>query len=305
MELYQIRYFLAVAESLSFTRASERVFVSQPALTKAIQRLEETLGGRLFDRANSNVQLTPFGRALLPRLQELQALADGARHQARRLCAEPRDVVRVGVMSSIEMGGLLQRLSSDEGGLADVELSFQEGDQAELTQALDEGALDLAVLACLEDLPRRYRTESLLEEDYVLTFGDDHRFHGRDRIELAELNRENYCLRTHCEAFNAVWALLDERGVRLQVVHRADREDWAQAFVRANLGVSLMPRSLARAAGLDCASVSDLPVRRQITLATHTARPIGAGLAQVMSGLAPCRLGLAEPGGGAAHSAPC
>ena len=66
MELYQIRYFLAVADTLNFTRASERSFVSQPALTKAIQRLEEAIGGRLFDRTKNSVQLTDLGRGMLP-----------------------------------------------------------------------------------------------------------------------------------------------------------------------------------------------------------------------------------------------
>ena len=62
MELYQIRYFLAVADTLNFTRASERSFVSQPALTKAIQRLEEAIGGRLFDRHESHADGAPVYR---------------------------------------------------------------------------------------------------------------------------------------------------------------------------------------------------------------------------------------------------
>src|SRR3954467_3331403 len=63
MELYQIRYFLAVAETMNFTRASERSFVSQPALTKAIQRLEETIRGRLFERTANSVEHTRLGSA--------------------------------------------------------------------------------------------------------------------------------------------------------------------------------------------------------------------------------------------------
>jgi LysR family hydrogen peroxide-inducible transcriptional activator len=101
MELYQIRYFLAVAETLNFTRASERSYVSQPALTKAIQRLEETLGGRLFDRGKSAVQLTDFGRALLPNLQQVYDSALQARDEARRLAHPKREQVRVGVMCTI------------------------------------------------------------------------------------------------------------------------------------------------------------------------------------------------------------
>ena len=75
MELYQIRYFLAVADTLNFTRASERSFVSLPALTKAIQRLEQAVGGRLFDRAKTPVQLTELGQAMLPSLRQIHLSA--------------------------------------------------------------------------------------------------------------------------------------------------------------------------------------------------------------------------------------
>ena len=102
MELYQIRYFLAVADTLNFTRASERSFVSQPALTKAIQRLEDTIGGRLFDRAKNAVQLTELGRAMLPNFRQIYESANHAREEARRLTREQKEVVRVGVMCTAQ-----------------------------------------------------------------------------------------------------------------------------------------------------------------------------------------------------------
>lgn len=103
MELYQIRYFLNLADTLNFTRASERSFVSQPALTKAIQRLEETVGGRLFDRTKSSVQLTDLGRAMLPTFQQLFNGAQEAKEQARRLTAVQHTAVQVGLMCTVDM----------------------------------------------------------------------------------------------------------------------------------------------------------------------------------------------------------
>src|SRR6476469_1703893 len=107
MELYQIRYFLAVAETLNFTRASERSFVSQPALTKAIQRLEEAIGGRLFDRTKNSVQLTDLGTAMLPNFRQIYESANEAREHARRLTRERRHAVRVGVMCTIDFHQVL------------------------------------------------------------------------------------------------------------------------------------------------------------------------------------------------------
>src|SRR4051794_38181397 len=138
MELYQIRYFLAVAETLNFTRASERAFVSQPALTKAIQRLEETIGGRLFDRTKSSVQLTELGRAMLPNFRQIFDTAQATREQARRLTRPQREVVRVGVMCTIDFQQVLPGFAESQERHG-IELQFREGNLEALTDELDRG----------------------------------------------------------------------------------------------------------------------------------------------------------------------
>ena len=127
MELYQIRYFLAVADTLNFTRASEKAFVSQPALTKAIQRLEQTVGGRLFDRAKTPVQLTELGQAMLPSLRHIHDSAVLAQEQARGLARSRRHAVRVGVMCTIDFHEVLPGFVESQDGRSAVDLSFREG----------------------------------------------------------------------------------------------------------------------------------------------------------------------------------
>jgi DNA-binding transcriptional LysR family regulator len=102
--LRDLRYFVAVAEELSFTAAAARLFVSQPALSKQVRRLEHTLRVPLFDRARRSVRLTPAGQALLPRARRLLAAwEDTARHVARADAAARR-VLRVGVQTGIGRG---------------------------------------------------------------------------------------------------------------------------------------------------------------------------------------------------------
>jgi DNA-binding transcriptional LysR family regulator len=146
MELYQIRYFLAVVDTLNFTRASERSFVSQPALTKAVQRLEEAIGGRLLDRTKNTVQLTDLGRAMLPSLRQIYDSSLQAREQARRLTSKHRDLVRVGVMCTIDFQQVLPGFADcleDNGAL---ELRFKENSLEGLTDALDQGDIDMGIL---------------------------------------------------------------------------------------------------------------------------------------------------------------
>ena len=266
MELYQIRYFLAVADTLNFTRASEKVFVSQPALTKAIQRLEQTVGGRLFDRAKTPVQLTELGQAMLPSLRQILDSAVLAQERARGLARSRLHAVRVGVMCTIDFHEVLPGFVESQDGTSAVDLSFREGNLELLTDALDRGQIDLGVMCSPDDTPRRFRSLPLFREHYVLAIGDDHRFGGRTGIELAELHRERYCERSMCEFSSWIEAKLDARGIELEVVQQSAREDWIQALVRANFGVAFMPMSIARAAELAYVLTTDLPIVREVSL---------------------------------------
>lgn len=285
MELYQIRYFLAVADTLNFTRASERSFVSQPALTKAIQRLEETIGGRLFDRTKNSVQLTELGRRMLPNFRQIYDTTNHAREEARRLTGEQKKVVRVGVMCTLDFQHVLPGFVGSQEGHSDVELSFQEGNLEALTDALDQGDVDVGIMCSPYEIPKRFAATRLFSEDYVLAIGDDHRFSGRASVEMTELNRERYCERVMCEFSTYIERLLRNRGVELEVVQQSSREDWIQAMVRANFGVAFMPISIARAGGLGYVTMTDLPIVREVVLLTQAERPIGTAQQIVIDSL--------------------
>lgn len=285
MELYQIRYFLAVADTLNFTRASERSFVSQPALTKAIQRLEEAIGGRLFDRTKNSVQLTELGLGMLPNFRHIYETANHAREEARRLMRMQRKVVRVGVMCTIDFHQVLPGFVESQEGRTEVELSFREGNLEALTDALDQGDVDLGIMCSPYEMPKRFAATPLFREDYVLAIGDDHRFSGRTSVEMAELNRERYCERVMCEFSTYIERLLRDRGVRLEVVQQSSREDWIQALVRANFGVAFMPISIARAARLAYVTMSDVPIVREVSVLTQAERPTSAAQQAVIDSL--------------------
>ena len=285
MELYQIRYFLAVAETLNFTRASERSFISQPALTKAIQRLEETIGGRLFDRTKNSVQLTELGRAMLPNFRQIFESADQARAQARRLLHEKRETVRIGVMCTIDFHQVLPGFGRCQDGHADIALHFREGNLEALTDALDRGEVDLGIMCSPWEIPRRFRALPLFSEDYVVAIGDDHRFGGRTEIEIGELHREHYCERILCEFSTWIERLLRARGIALEVVQSSAREDWIQALVRANFGVAFMPRSIADGARLAYVHTADVPIVRDVAILLQAERPVGAAQQLVIDSL--------------------
>ena len=286
MELYQIRYFLAVSDTLNFTRASERSFVSQPALTKAIQRLEETVGGRLFDRTKNSVQLTPLGHAMLPNFRQIYESANHARDEARRLTRDQKEVVRVGVMCTIDFHQVLPGFVESQEGRSEVTLMFSEGNLEGLTDALDLGDVDVGIMCSPYEIPKRFHALPLFREDYVLAIGDDHRFLGRASVAMAELDRERYCERVMCEFSVYIERLLRSRGVVLEVVQKSAREDWIQALVRANFGVAFMPVSIAEAAGLSYVHMADVPIVREVSVLVQAERPTSVAQQAVIDSLA-------------------
>jgi LysR family transcriptional regulator, hydrogen peroxide-inducible genes activator len=276
MELHQIRYFLALADTLNFTRASERSFISQPALTKAIQRLEETVGGRLFERAKNTVQLTGLGSAMLPNFRQIYASTNLAREQADRFTREQKEIVRVGVMCTIDIEPLLPVLMGKSERQGAFGLSFFEGSFESLTDSLDRGEIDLGIMCSAYEIPKRFKVTKLFNEDYVVAVSGDHRFSGRGHIEMAELHREHYCERMLCEYSSYIGHLLNQRGIALQTVQQSNREDWIQSFVRADFGVAFMPLSIARSANLDYVVTADCGVVRNVSVFLQAERPVTA-----------------------------
>ena len=104
MEMHQVRYFLAVSETLNFTRAAERCNVAQPSLTRAVQKLEEELGGQLFRRERSRTHLTDLGRLMYPHLQALYDASVAARAEAEDFRRLKRASLNLGVMCTNRPG---------------------------------------------------------------------------------------------------------------------------------------------------------------------------------------------------------
>ena len=170
----------------------------------------------------------------------------------------------MGVMCTIDFHPVLPGFVESQEGRNEVALSFREGNLEALTEALDQGDVDLGIMGSRYDIPRRFEATPLFREDCVLAIGDDHRFNGRATIELAELDRERYCERVMCEFSACIERLLNAQGVRLEVVQQSSRKDWIQALVRANFGVAFMPLSIATAAGLAHVRTANVPIVRAV-----------------------------------------
>ena len=161
MEMHQLRYFLAAARMLSFTRAAEFCSVSQPALTTAIKKLETGLGSPLFHREGRRLCLSDFGRRMQPHLAHIVEQTEVAETVAESFRLLNHEPVRLGVMSTIGPLGMARFLASFEQDCPGVEVAVHESSPDRLADKLNADELDLAILNALDGFGEGYRSEAL------------------------------------------------------------------------------------------------------------------------------------------------
>src|SRR4051812_36025893 len=243
MEMHQVRYFLAVADTLNFTRAAEQCHVSQPALTRAIQQLEEELGGLLLRRERKLTHLTDFGRLIEPHLRQLSADAEAAKSTAKRFLNLEEAQIRLGVMCTIGPARFMGFLAAFRTANPGCELTLVEGVPGGLAQMLLAGDLDLAVMAQPEAFNERLDVLPLYRERFGIAFPTGHRLETQNRIRITDVAGETYLRRINCEYRDYLAERLRECGVAVRVGFQSEREDWIQMMVAAGFGVCFRPNS--------------------------------------------------------------
>lgn len=266
MNFNQIRYFLAVADSLNFTSAAESCAVSQPALSKAIRNLEATLGADLFDRNAQRVVLTDFGRTMrvhFERIEDNRRKALDAARVAAKASSEP---LNVGVMCTIgprRFSRFLETLRDDH---PHIEVTLHDVTAAVIPQLLLSGGLDCVFCARAAQHDQRFQVVDLFEEHLVVAFAEGHRFGDLAAVPLAEIAREPYLDRLHCEFRDDFLEFTKGSGLELDVALRSEREDWILELLEKGLGVSIMPANSAPSSPLAHRPISDLPSLRKLEL---------------------------------------
>jgi DNA-binding transcriptional LysR family regulator len=264
LELQQVRYFLALCRTLNFTRAAEACNVTQPALTRAIQRLEDELGGPLLYRERSLTQLTPLGRTMMPHLEAMVRAAEAVSQAAAELRRQT-PLLRVGLVDGLSASLIAGSLAELERRFSGLELHLQSDDQKTLIESLLQGETDAALLLDDGDLPERLDCWKLLHEGCRAVFQQGHAFEHEAYVKLPALAAETV---VRGDGWGGVWVRFGCDSHRL----RATSWDQAQHMVAVGLGVALLPQHVAVLPGLLARPVPEAGEMRAVVLAAVNGR---------------------------------
>jgi len=273
MEMQQVRYFVALAGTLNFTRAAEQCNVSQPALTRAIQQLEYELGGPLFHRERGNTHLSELGRMMLPYLQTVEESTRAARDHARAVKRLERSTLKIGTMCTIGPQLVSELLVRFRAQHPDVEVQVVDAGAPQMIDMLEKGELEVAVVGVPGELPESLHQLPIFEERFVIVLPPNHRLLVHDEIPAAALDQEPYVSRSNCEVFEPVRKELNGRGVFLRQVFSSPRDDWVQGMIQAGLGLGFFPEFSVTYPDLAVRPLVDPSFYRTVFLATVRGRP--------------------------------
>jgi LysR family hydrogen peroxide-inducible transcriptional activator len=284
MELHQLRYFCAVADTGSFSRAAEQSHVSQPSLSQQILKLEDELGARLFDRLGRSVRLTDLGKTFLPRaravLRELEA-ARGDVVEGREYVGGP---VTVGVIPTVAPYLLPPLLTSFSRKFPQVQLTVVEEITPVLLERVRAGTIDVAILA----LPIRgheFDSFPVLTERLFAALPPKHKLSSRQSLSLKDLRAEPFLLLRdgHCFRDTAV-AACDRARLHPRIVFESGQFSSILSMVGAGMGVSIVPEmAIEKRSPCRYLKIADEQAIRTIGVVTLRGRSLTRGHIALLS----------------------
>ncbi|ROT33197.1 LysR family transcriptional regulator [Micromonospora sp. HM5-17] len=283
VQLHQLRYFVAVAETRHFTHAADNVGITQPSLSKQIHALEDDLGAPLFERVRGNIALTAAGEVLLPIAKRILADVDTARREVQELVGLRRGRIRLGATPSLVTSLAPAVLRRFRDAYPNVEVRVEESGSQDLVRDLLRGELDLALIILpAQGADPALRTEPVLRDSLVVaSLNPLPMVEPGSTVHLGELRdqpmvmfRQGYDLR------DVTLRACREAGFEPSFAVDGGEMDAVLSFVEAGLGVALVPGIVvARRPRLWVTPLAPPGVQRTIALAgrreaepTHAAR---------------------------------
>jgi LysR family hydrogen peroxide-inducible transcriptional activator len=273
MQTHELRYFLSAARLQNFTKAASECGVSQPALTRAIQKLEASLGGELFYRRLGRIELTPLARRLLPKLEEIQRGLADITLEAKLAIDEKSTTLRLGVVCTIAPTHVVHILGQLRVQFPNAEISIQEVSAPTVLGLLLSNEIEIGVTA-QPDIPEEVAFQPLFNDGFEVAMPAGHPLCAGDVVELKQLEGERYLERLNCEFDSYFEAIQGRWPFKFKVIYASEREDWIQELIASGQGCAIVPKSMKCLPGIEKRRLVNPEIRRTVGLVNLRGRPL-------------------------------
>ncbi len=268
LEFRHYKYFLAVAEDLHFRKAAERLFISQPGLSRQIKQMEDELGIKLFKRHNRKVELTKAGMYLQQELKNNFRQLDDLIHHAKLLNSGINGHLNLGFVGSAMQKVIPNLLMKFRKSDPNITFSLNEIDNNQQVTALIKQEIDLGFVR-IERVPKGLEMKPLFKDTFSLVLPKDHPINESNFKSLLQLKEEPFILfdPTYSESYyEKVMQIFDDAGFAPIVSHSTVNAISIYRLVENNFGVSIVPTTLKEGFDLNVKFIELKKIKQQTTL---------------------------------------
>ncbi|MDD1013913.1 LysR family transcriptional regulator [Pseudomonas rubra] len=247
MENRHLRYFLAIADTGSITRAAEHLGIAQPALSQALVRMEKELGVKLFERSRRGAQLTSAATAIIDDIRVSLARIDSATQRARAIGAKRAGRLIIGFVSTALFGALPRALDRMQASYPGVEVVLREMSNAEQGLALQRGEIDIGLLHTPVSIQGNMREKLISQDPLIAVLPSGYAVGDDGRVSMEQLAATGLVWFPEQQLpliRNAILATFRRLGHPIQIIQEANRTLTVVAYVAAGRGVSLLPATV-------------------------------------------------------------
>jgi len=274
MDLAALKAFQEVAESGSFSRAGESLFLTQPAISKRIASLEDRLGLKLFDRIGKHIALTEAGRVLLPEAQKILAQVEQSRRLLANLTKHVSGSLHIATSHHIGLHRLPAILQAFTHHHPDVELELSFMDSEQALRLIETGKLELAIVTLPEAPPPLLRTTPVWKDELVFVCGVNHALAKLKKVHQKTLCQYGALLPGQDTITRKIIeSHLTRKDLALNVVMETNYLETIQKMVEIGLGWSALPKTMANEK-LKILPISNIRLQRTLGIAQHKSRTL-------------------------------
>jgi LysR family transcriptional regulator, benzoate and cis,cis-muconate-responsive activator of ben and cat genes len=271
MEFRQLQYFLGVANELHFSKAAEKLFIAQPALSRQIQALEESLGVLLFERDKRNVKLTPAGEYLREEATQILSQLENISNRTQLIHHGEEGELRIGHPGSAIYSVIPPLLSQLRSVFPQIKANLSEILEDDLFGFLKNYQIDVGFIRePFVDI--QLNTKVLMKESFALVLPENHWITSENFVSLAQIKNEPFVLpprHAGSTYYDLLVRMCEREGFSPNVVHESIHGATILRLVEYNLGISIMPISyrLSTAMRVKFIELKDIPERTQLSMA--------------------------------------